>query len=253
MINYNTKNKSIIKLHHAINNFYKEYPIKNTSCSIDTASIDSSVKNCLNKLGYRNTDSSRFSKTLINFQYNNGLGTDGILGNRTITHLKKSNYQRYLEGIITLDYLRQTADSIIPEKIIRVNIPSYMLTFTNSDTTAFKGRVIVGTTRNKTPVFQSKVRYAVTNPYWNIPYSIATKETLYSIKKDTSILRKKGYEILKGNEVINPDSIDWTQYHRNYFPFKIRQKFGPLNSLGKVKLLFPYKYAVYNHPPQGEL
>lgn len=248
LISFKIKNKAIISLHKAINEFTSKFILNDTTCSIDTSKVDTSLKVCLNHYGYEVADDSlRFIQALKDFQYNNGLLADGVLGKNTYEAINKSNLERYYQSIITLDQLRQYADTTLPEKIIRVNIPTYILTFINSDTVAFKSRVVVGAQKTKTPTFQTKAKYIVTNPYWNVPHSIASKEIVYSARRDTNLFNSKGYELIKNNKVINHDSIDWSKYHKNNFPFKIRQKYGPLNSLGKVKLLFPNKHMVYIH------
>ena len=248
LISYETTNKSIISLHKAINEFTSTFKIEDKPCSIDTSKIDTSFRDCLTYFGYKvPKDSTKLIQILKNFQYNNGLIADGVLGKNTIQALEKSNLDRYYQSIITLDQLRQFADSTLPEKIIRVNVPTYILRFFNDDTLAFESRVVVGAQKTKTPTFQTNAKYIVTNPYWYVPHSIASKEIVYAARRDSTLFDSKGYELLKNNKVINHDSINWSKYHKNYFPFKIRQKYGPLNSLGKVKLLFPNKYMVYIH------
>jgi murein L,D-transpeptidase YcbB/YkuD len=248
LIAYQVKNKEIIKLHKAINEFSSTFSLQHKVCKIDETKLNESVFECLKNLGYSiSKDSSHNVKNLLHFQYNNGLKADGVIGKNTISALEKNNYERYLQSIITLDYLRQFSDSILPKKMIKVNIPSFLLSFYNEDTIAFKSRVVVGAKKTKTPTFQAIAKYVVTNPYWHVPYSIASKEILYSAKKDSMLFEKKRYKLLKNDIVIDHDTIDWSKYTRNNFPFRIRQEFGPSNSLGKVKLIFPNRYSVYIH------
>lgn len=248
LISYKIENRNIVSLHKAINEFTGQYKLDSNSCVIDTSKMNTSLSLCLKRHGYGDySDSTQLFKRLKDFQYNNGLEADGVIGKNTIKALKKSNLDRYYESIITLDHMRQFSDSILPKKIIRVNIPTFMLKLMNDDTLAFKSRVIVGAKKTKTPTFQTTAKYIVTNPYWHVPHSIASKEIVYAARRDSNLFNKKGYELLKNNKIINHDSIDWTKYHRNNFPFKIRQTYGPQNSLGKVKLLFPNKHMVYIH------
>ncbi len=248
LIEYEVNNKDIIKLHKAINEFSTSFVLKEDPFNLDTSFVDSSLNLGLSYYGYMlATDSSERIKNLKNFQYSNGLEADGVIGKNTLAAFEKSNLERYYQSIITLDQLRQFSDSILPKKNIRVNIPSFLLKFTNEDTLAFESRVVVGAKKTKTKSFQTKAKYIVTNPYWHVPHSIASKEIVYGARRDSNLFNKKGYELLKNNKVINHDSIDWFKYNKNYFPFRIRQKFGPLNSLGKVKLLFPNPYMIYIH------
>jgi len=85
-------------------------------------------------------------------------------------------------------------------------------------------KVIVGKTKNRTPVFNRKMQYIVKNPNWNVPSSIYQKEYAH---KSKSQLKKLGL-----------------QYNGNG---KLYQPPGPKNALGVVKFLFPNKFAVYMH------
>jgi hypothetical protein len=253
LIRYKTRNPEIIELHKAINSFTREFNLDSSHFYTKYGDTLCSLDERLKQLGYKaSSDSLATIKLLKSFQYNNGLKADGILGQKTLKALNKTNLDRYYQSVITLDYLRQHADSILPSKIIRVNVPSFTLRFYTDHKMTFKTKVIVGTNKNRTPSFSSLAKYIVTNPYWNVPNSIATKEIVYAARRDSTYFDRKKYELLREGIVIRHDTINWSKYGRGYFPFKIRQKMGPQNSLGKVKLLFPNKYSVYIHDTPGK-
>lgn len=54
-------------------------------------------------------------------------------------------------------------------------------------------------------------------------------------------------ELLKGDVVVDPLTIDFNKYSVNNFPFVIRQKPGENNALGRMKFIFPNPYNVYLH------
>ena len=85
-------------------------------------------------------------------------------------------------------------------------------------------------------------------PYWNVPYSIAWKEILPMVQKDTSYLRRKGFECVdyKGR-VMDISKMKWKKYSKDYLPFKFRQRIGGDNSLGICKFNFHNKYGIYMH------
>src|SRR5690554_7721369 len=60
-------------------------------------------------------------------QFFNGLNTDGPIGRNTIGALTDTNYSRYLKAVLSIDKLRGFPDSLIGEKRIVINIPSYLL------------------------------------------------------------------------------------------------------------------------------
>ncbi|HFU77704.1 MAG TPA: hypothetical protein ENK68_04295 [Epsilonproteobacteria bacterium] len=46
---------------------------------------------------------------------------------------------------------------------------------------------------------------------------------------------------------VNPYKVNWHKYGRKLPPYRFMQSPGEQNALGKVKYLFPNKYAVYMH------
>jgi murein L,D-transpeptidase YcbB/YkuD len=96
-------------------------------------------------------------------------------------------------------------------------------------------------------IFNEEMKYIAFSPYWNITPSITANEILPAVKKNPGYLAKHNMEVVGGGKVINPGSIDWSKYSGRNFPYMIRQKPGPNNSLGRVKFLFPNNYNIYLH------
>jgi hypothetical protein len=248
LLAFNTKNIEIVELHQAINSFFEQFNLDSSVYFTKNGDTLLNQDERLIQLGYgQASDSLAKQKRLKRFQFDNGLEADGISGKNTLKVLNKSNLDRYYQSVIVLDHLRQYSDTILPSKMIRVNVPTFILRFYINRKLAFKTKVIVGTNKNRTPSFSSLAKYIVTNPYWNVPYSIATKEIIYSARRDSTLFDRKKYELLHNDKVIRHDTINWSQYGSGNFPFKIRQKMGVSNSLGNVKLLFPNEFSVYIH------
>lgn len=51
---------------------------------------------------------------------------------------------------------------------------------------------------------------------------------------------------MEGAEV-DPATIDWQRYPAQGFPYMIRQRPGPDNALGRLKIMFPNEHMVYLH------
>lgn len=130
-----------------------------------------------------------------------------------------------------------------------INIPSYTLKFYDDDTLVFESSVIIGKYDTQTPWrLNSKITHFYIYPYWNVPYSIATKEILPKLKKDTNYLAKHKMDVLNSKgEILNPSKIKWKKYSEKHFPYKIRQRDGDDNTLGILKFIFSNKYGVYLH------
>jgi murein L,D-transpeptidase YcbB/YkuD len=130
---------------------------------------------------------------------------------------------------------------------LAVNIPEYKLHVYENDSLAWDCNVVVGSVTNQTVIFNGDMKYIVFSPYWNIPKSIVVKETLPAAKRNGSYIKKHNMEVVSASGVVNPSDIDWQKYSGKDFPYTIRQKPGPNNSLGRVKFLFPNNYAIYLH------
>lgn len=188
---------------------------------------------------------SIFIERLKYFQLTNGLKDDAIVGKWTGRALAKSNKDRFLQAALALEKWRWKKP--YPSKYIRVNIPEFALFFVDSNEIKRKHRVVVGAYTTQTPEFQAEMRRFVTNPFWNVPYSISSTEILANARKDSAYLVKRGYKIFREGAQIDPKEIDWSSVKQNNFPYKVRQDGGGSNSLGKVKFLFPNVHSIYIH------
>lgn len=120
-------------------------------------------------------------------------------------------------------------------------------------------RVIVGKAATQTPSYAGYVRYAIVNPYWNVPdnllRSLIAKNVL---AKGTPYLKRQGYEVASSWDddatVVDPHTIDWHAVQRGDLNIHVRQLPGPINSMGKVKYEFPNVYGIYLHDtPERDL
>lgn len=190
---------------------------------------------------------SLFMEGLKAFQLANGLKDDAVVGRWTGRMLEKTNQDRFLSAAISLEKWRWKAKDTIPERYIWVNLPSYTLKLLDKNELVRQHRVVVGSYDNQTPEFHAKLKRMVTNPFWYVPYSIASTEILNGIKKDTTYLQRRGYKIFRDGAEVNSKTVDWTEVGETNFRYNVRQNGGGGNSLGKIKFLFPNKHAVYIH------
>ncbi|WP_324749917.1 L,D-transpeptidase family protein [Sphingomonas sp. LY54] len=100
---------------------------------------------------------------------------------------------------------------------IYVNVPSYTLDLVEDGKPVTSYTVVVGAPKTPTPQIASHARALVVNPWWNVPRSIAG-----SIRPGAG----KGYVFSGG---------------------AVRQRPGPGNALGKVKIDMPNPHAIYLH------
>lgn len=196
-------------------------------------------------LSEQDSSSEAFTRALKEFQKDNGLKQDGVIGEYTARALKESNYRKVLRAALSLEKIRCHAK--YPDKFVRINIPEYLLRLVIRDTLRQIHKVIVGKPENKTPELKSNIHEIVLFPYWNVPYSIAGKEVLPSVKANSHYLSRNHYKIYRGEQEVNPASVNWKHVKENTFPYKLVQQPGPHNSLGIVKFEFYSNYSVYLH------
>ena len=210
-------------------------------------------------------DSLRYDSTLAEavraFQQRHALEPDGVVGPATMRQLRVPLARRVLQLELALERWRWLPDST-PERYVVVNSPAFELyAFDRSagePQPVLHMKVIVGQAqkRHGTPVFAGTMREVVFRPYWDVPPRIAREEIIPKLRKRPSAYASEGFEIVSGGEA------DATRY-----PFteanlqrvvagalRIRQRPGPDNPLGGVKLVFPNPYNVFLHgTPAAEL
>ena len=181
-----------------------------------------------------------------------GLEPDGIVGDNTLEVLNATRVSwidRIDANLERWRWLPRTT----PDTYIRVNIAAFTLRVIQDDSTALAMDVIVGKPYRRTPVFTETIKYLVLNPYWNVPYSIATQDKLPLLKANAAAEAGKGFEAKpQGSDVFVPvDAIDWSGVNKRNFSYLLRQKPGELNALGQMKFMLPNPFAVYLHDTPG--
>jgi len=130
------------------------------------------------------------------------------------------------------------------KKHIFVNIPAQHLWAVQPDS-VLSMRICCGAFRTKTPMLTSKVNLVQFNPEWGIPMSIIKNE-VSGHAGDSSYFARHRYSIIhKSGDTINPKDITSAQLRNGNY--RISQKSGPGNSLGRIIFRFPNQFSVYLH------
>ncbi|MDQ3110000.1 MAG: L,D-transpeptidase family protein, partial [Bacteroidota bacterium] len=192
-------------------------------------------------------DSLKIANALKKFQKAHFLEEDGKIGRNTILALDMTPDDWTIQMAMNLERWRWEPAEFETRHMI-VNLPAFKMTVFEADTIVMSSRIVCGAVKTQTPELDSKVNQIVLYPYWTVPYSIAWKELLPHVKRDTAYLRKEHYEVLdRDKQVVDPKTIDWKKYHKGYLPFTFRQMTGDDNALGIMKFEFSNKYSVYMH------
>jgi len=185
------------------------------------------------------------------FQFRHGLSVDGIAGHRTVAALNIPVRTKLRQIELNMERWRWLPRDL-GSKHILVNIANFKLSVVERSRPIMDMRVVVGKSYRKTPVFSGTMQYLVINPVWNVPTKLAVRDLAPRVCSDPGFLAAKHIKVYKNwqqdSPEIDPALISWcTTTLKSYFPYKLQQTSGPFNLLGKIKFIFPNKYAVYLH------
>jgi murein L,D-transpeptidase YcbB/YkuD len=202
------------------------------------------------------TYDSTLAEGVKSFQRRHGLDDDGRLGPSTVKQINVPLSDRIRQLKLTLERWRWLPDEFSAPPIV-VNIPDFRLrAFDENNKIALEMNVVVGKVMTQTPVFSRDMTFVVLRPYWNVPPGILRRSVIPGIKKDRNYVSSKNFEITtQDGKVVTSGAVsDEVLAQLKAGKLAIRQKPGPDNSLGLVKLMFPNEYSVYLHStPQQDL
>ena len=179
------------------------------------------------------------------FQRRHRIAADGAVGPATLRAMNVTVAERIDQLRVNLERVRWVPQSAAPDYVL-VDVAGFRVTLVRDGAVAWRTRAVVGRPYRKTPIFSSEITYVVVNPTWTIPPGILAKDTLPAVRRDPGYLAKHDMDVLDRNgRIVDPASIDWSR--GSSFPYMIRQRPGPQNSLGLVKIMFPNEHLVYLH------
>lgn len=186
-------------------------------------------------------------KAVQAFQVDHGLSPDGIAGAGTLGEMNVSVEQRLMSVVVAMERERWN-NQPRGKRHILVNLADFSAKIIDNGTVTFQTRSVIGSNKDKqrSPEFSDVMEHMVVNPTWHVPRSIVVDEYLPMLQKNPNavdfldILNNKGQKISR-------DSVDFTQFNKNTFPFAMRQPPSDRNALGLVKFMFPNKYNIYLH------
>lgn len=113
-------------------------------------------------------------------------------------------------------------------------------------------RVVVGKPELQTPLMAGFIRYAVLNPYWNVPDDLVQANIAANVlDRGLAYLRNGRYQVLvdwrPDAEVVDPATVDWKAVHEGRAKVHVRQLPGGSNFMGRVKFEFPNALGIYLH------
>lgn len=139
-----------------------------------------------------------------------------------------------------------------PERYVLVDAASARLWMYENGKPVDSMRVVVGKPESPTPAMAGFIRYAIVNPYWNVPPDLVQKSIAPKfLKGGMKYWTRERYEVFSGlgddETPLDPKTIDWKAVAAGAPPPYVRQKPGGPNFMGKVKYEFPNAQGIYLH------
>ena len=192
------------------------------------------------------------------FQQRHGLAADAVLGAATLAQLQVAPGARVRQIELMLERLRWTPLLQGPRMVV-INIPEFVLRAYEVHDGRIRVqremRVIVGKAYDtRTPLFDEDMRSIEFSPYWNVPPSIARRETVPRLRRDPGYLAREGFEFVAADgrvhTALTPQALDAVLAGQ----MRIRQRPGANNALGDIKFVFPNRDHIYlHHTPATQL
>ena len=188
------------------------------------------------------------------FQARHGLDVDGRVGPRTRDVLNVPVGRRIAQLRANLERARWVL-RVPHADVIDVDIAAFSVERVQDGVTTWRSRAIVGQPYRQTPVFAHEIEYIVFNPTWTVPRSILQKDILPRVRSNPAHLAEQGFDVIDGRGQHVPlETAVAAAQAGDEFPWTLVQRPGPLNALGRLKVMFPNQFAVYLHDtPSREL
>jgi len=195
-------------------------------------------------------DSTQYDPALVDgikmFQARHGLEPDGIIGEKTMKFLNQSFQEKADIIALNMERLRWSTKPRTGNYIV-VNVPEYKLRAYENESLRLEMKVIVGLPSKPTPIFTDELNHIVFSPTWTVPVSIIKEEIIPKLKENPEYYAQKNYSFYKNETEINPISETWADEKVNPRSYRIVQKPGPDNSLGRIKFVLTNDMSVYLH------
>jgi L,D-transpeptidase YcbB len=195
-------------------------------------------------------DSLQYDQTLADgikvFQARHGLEPDGIIGERTLKFLNQSFKDKADVIALNMERIRWVSQ-VRKGNYIIVNVPEFKLRAFQDQKQQLEMRVIVGLSAKPTPIFNDELNHIVFSPTWTVPVSIIEEEIIPRLKQNPEYYAQKNYSFYKNESEINPVNETWDGENVNPRQYRIVQKPGPDNSLGRIKFMLANDMSVYLH------
>jgi len=112
-------------------------------------------------------------------------------------------------------------------------------------------KVIVGKRAMPTPEMAGLIRYAMLNPYWNLPPDLIRERARGAVRRGPGAISGERLQVLSDwspqARPLDPRRVDWRAVGAGRRFVNLRQLPGPQNMMGRIKFMMPNDLGVYLH------
>ena len=233
-------------------------PIKTESRLLYPGERDKAVPDLRLRLGVAESQTEdpylyddRLAAALLQFQRDNGLKDDGIVGGQTLGILNQAREDKIEQIIANLERLRWVEDQK-PDTFVIVNIPSAKLWAVKNGEVKFDMPVVVWRSSRPTNFFRTEITGVRLNPTWTVPPTIKREDIVPKLLEDPEYLTQRGMQLISGQGEeamsVDPASVDWQMMTPEALKaLRMVQIPGRNNPLGQYRVHMPNSYNIYLH------
>lgn len=195
---------------------------------------------------------TKFDETLrhaaLTYQKRYLLKVNGQI-DKTMTYYLNQPASKNIQAIITNLDKTKLYPKRFEDEYVEVNIPDFNLRYYKDGVKMMKMGLVVGRIDRPTPLFSNAIRYMVLNPTWTIPDNLIKRDLIHVLRENPAYLEENNIHVFSGNKEIQvtQEMLDPYEENKKRVPYRFVQYPGDTNALGRVKFMFPNKYAVYLH------
>ena len=194
------------------------------------------------------TFNKTLEKAVKTYQKRYLLEINGRVGKKETYYLNQP-VKNNIQAIITnLDKTKLYAKAFEMEHI-EVNIPDFNLRFYREGQKLTKMGIVVGRMDRPTPLFSDQIEYMVLNPTWTVTDNLVKRDLIPVLQEQPDYLLEHNIHVFSGKKEVQVNYEMLAPYisSNKAVPYRFVQYPGETNALGRVKFMFPNKYAVYLH------
>ncbi len=235
---------------------FPKIPYSNTILKLgDTSSRIKEIKRRLQISGdypknapLNSTFDETLQQAVLTYQKRHLLQTTGQI-DKTVTYYLNLPVTEKIQAIITNLDKTKLYPKTFEKEYIEINIPDFYLRYYRNGFMLHKMDVVVGRIDRPTPIFSDRLEYMVINPTWTIPDNLIKRDLIPVLRENPLYLKENNIHVFKGKRKVHVTLADLEPYEKSdkRVPYRFVQYPGENNALGRVKFMFPNKYAVYLH------